>query len=75
MKTRAVSISVQDWSLLVGESKRASQDDFITLSKQMQEQGWIVKNVLLSAQEQVRYILDKKPITQIVKLKDEIIIS
>ncbi|CAA7055002.1 unnamed protein product [Microthlaspi erraticum] len=60
IKRRDVSISVEDWSLLVGESKRASQDDFITLNKQMQEQGWIVKNVLLSAQEQVRYIFDKK---------------
>lgn len=62
MKRRDVSFSdltLQDWSFLTGESKRAAQDDFIILNKQMQEQGWIVKNVLLSAQEQVRYIFDK----------------
>ncbi|ESQ46289.1 hypothetical protein EUTSA_v10000206mg [Eutrema salsugineum] len=51
-------LTLQDWSLLEGESKRAARDDFIELNKQMQEQGWIVKNVLLSAEEQVRYIFD-----------------
>lgn len=62
IKRRDVSLSdltLQDWSLLTGESKRAARDDIITLNRQMQEQGWIVKNVLLSAEEQVRYTFDK----------------
>lgn len=52
-------LTLQDWSLLAGESKVAAQDDFTELYKQMQEQGWVVKNVLLSAEEQVRYIFDQ----------------
>ncbi|KAG7641801.1 Root UVB sensitive family [Arabidopsis suecica] len=52
-------LTLQDWTLLTRESKRAARDDFIALNKQMQEQGWIVKNVLLSAEEQIRYIFDK----------------
>ncbi|XP_010472341.1 PREDICTED: protein root UVB sensitive 4-like [Camelina sativa] len=52
-------LTPQDWSLLTGESKLAARDDSITLNKQMQEQGWIVKNVLLSAEEQIRYIFHK----------------
>ncbi|CAH8353782.1 unnamed protein product [Eruca vesicaria subsp. sativa] len=52
-------LTLQDWSLLAGESKLATRDDFTELYKQMQEQGWIVKNVLLSAEEQVRYIFDQ----------------
>ncbi|CAN7136790.1 unnamed protein product [Brassica rapa subsp. narinosa] len=56
---RRDDLTLQDWSLLVGESKLAARDDFTELYKQMQEQGWIVKNVLLSAEEQVRYIFDQ----------------
>ncbi|KAJ0260410.1 Protein root UVB sensitive 4 [Hirschfeldia incana] len=57
-------LTLQDWSLLEGESKVAARDDFNELYKQMQEQGWIVKNVLLSAEEQVRYIFDQhRPLT------------
>ncbi|KAG2308155.1 hypothetical protein Bca4012_082808 [Brassica carinata] len=52
-------LSLQDWSFLAGESKVAARDDFTEMYKQMQEQGWIVKNVLLSAEEQVRYIFDQ----------------
>nr|AAC23762.1 hypothetical protein [Arabidopsis thaliana] len=52
-------LTLQDWTLLTRESKRAARDDNIALNKQMQEQGWIVKNVLLSAEEQIRYIFDK----------------
>ncbi|KAL1219080.1 Protein root UVB sensitive 4 [Cardamine amara subsp. amara] len=62
IKRRGISFSdltLQDWSLLAEESKRAAQDDITALNKQMQEQGWIVKNVLLSAEEQVRYIFEK----------------
>ncbi|CAN6840325.1 unnamed protein product [Brassica oleracea] len=56
---RTDNLTLQDWSLLAGESKLAARDDFTELYKQMQEQGWIVKNVLLSAEEQVRYIFDQ----------------
>ncbi|CAN8284011.1 unnamed protein product [Cochlearia groenlandica] len=56
----------QDWSLLTGESKLAARDDFVVLNNQMQQEGWIVKNVLLSAEEQVRYVYDE---TQSVKTK------
>lgn len=56
---RTDNLMLQDWSLLAGESKLAARDDFTELYKQMQEQGWIVKNVLLSAEEQVRYIFDQ----------------
>lgn len=59
LDTSFSDLTLQDWSLLVGESKRTARDDFIALNKQMQQQGWIVKNVLLSAEEQVRYIFDK----------------
>ncbi|KAF8051830.1 hypothetical protein N665_1662s0003 [Sinapis alba] len=52
-------LTLQDWSSLAGESRVAARDDFTELYKQMQEQGWIVKNVLLSAEEQVRYIFDQ----------------
>ncbi|CAF1860963.1 protein root UVB sensitive 4-like [Brassica napus] len=56
---RTDNLTLQDWSLLAGDSKLAARDDFTELYKQMQEQGWIVKNVLLSAEEQVRYIFDQ----------------
>ena len=56
---RTDNLTLQDWSLLAGESKLAARDDSTELYKQMQEQGWIVKNVLLSAEEQVRYIFDQ----------------
>lgn len=58
IKRRDVSLSdltLQDWSLL----NKIARDDVITLNRQMQEQGWIVKNVLLRAEEQVRYTFDK----------------
>lgn len=47
--------TMEDWSVIVENSKRSAERDVSNLIDQMVEMGWMVKNILLSTQEQIRY--------------------
>ncbi|KAL5557183.1 hypothetical protein UlMin_039419 [Ulmus minor] len=44
-----------EWFKLVEECKKLARDDMSLLNEQMLGQGWAMKNILLSTQEQARY--------------------
>lgn len=46
---------MQDWSVIVENAKKSAERDVSNLINQMVEMGWMVKTILLSTQEQIRY--------------------
>lgn len=46
---------VREWFKVVEDSKQSAQRDLNLLSEEMLRLGWTVKNILLSAEEQVKY--------------------
>ncbi|GFQ01927.1 protein root UVB sensitive 4 [Phtheirospermum japonicum] len=56
LETRGSSSSVlEEWLVLLEESKRCAQADIDLLIGKMPELGWSCRNVLLSSREQARY--------------------
>lgn len=46
---------VREWFKVVEDSKQSAQRDLNLLNEEMLRLGWTVKNILLSAEEQVKY--------------------
>ncbi|CAN6447683.1 unnamed protein product [Victoria cruziana] len=51
-------ISTKDWFKMVEESRKFAERSVGLLTEEMQNSGWIVKNILLNSQEQVRFSLE-----------------
>lgn len=51
----ASNSSLEDWPVIVEDCKRCAERDIGNLIEQMVGMGWVVKNILLSKQEQGRY--------------------
>ncbi|OIW01270.1 hypothetical protein TanjilG_10431 [Lupinus angustifolius] len=47
--------ALSDWSEILEDSKKFAEGDLSNLIDKMVEMGWVVKSILLSTQEQVRY--------------------
>ncbi|KAK2360672.1 protein root UVB sensitive [Trifolium repens] len=47
--------TLDDWFVIVEDGKRSAERDITNLIEQMVGMGWVVKNILLSKQEQARY--------------------
>ncbi|XP_068487532.1 protein root UVB sensitive 4 isoform X1 [Phaseolus vulgaris] len=54
-ESNASDSTMEDWSVIVENAKRSAERDVSNLIDQMVEMGWMVKNILLSTQEQIRY--------------------
>jgi len=54
-ENNASDSTMEDWSIIVENAKRSAERDVSNLIDQMVEMGWMVKNILLSTQEQIRY--------------------
>ncbi|TKY66104.1 root UVB sensitive 4 [Spatholobus suberectus] len=54
-ESNASDSTMEDWSVVVEDAKRFAEGDLSNLIEQMLGMGWMVKNILLSAQEQTRY--------------------
>ncbi|RDX74292.1 Protein root UVB sensitive 4, partial [Mucuna pruriens] len=54
-ESHASDSTMEDWSVIVEDAKRSAERDMSNLIEQMLEMGWMVKNILLSTQEQTRY--------------------
>ncbi|XP_047167902.1 protein root UVB sensitive 4 isoform X4 [Vigna umbellata] len=54
-ENNASDSTMEDWSVIVENGKRSAERDVSNLIDQMVEMGWMVKNILLSTQEQIRY--------------------
>ncbi|XP_031480332.1 protein root UVB sensitive 4 isoform X2 [Nymphaea colorata] len=48
----------KDWFKMVGESRKFAERSIGLLTEEMKKSGWIVKNVLLNSQEQIRFSLE-----------------
>ncbi|KAK7292964.1 hypothetical protein RJT34_15823 [Clitoria ternatea] len=46
---------LEDWSVIVENGRRYAERDISNLIEHMLEMGWVVKSILLSTQEQIRY--------------------
>lgn len=46
---------LKEWFKLLEECKQRAQADLSSLNERILELGWVVKNILLSKQEQARY--------------------
>ncbi|GAU21800.1 hypothetical protein TSUD_176450 [Trifolium subterraneum] len=51
----ASNSTLEDWFVIVEDGKRSAERDITNLIEQMVGMGWVVKNILLSKQEQARY--------------------
>ncbi|KAK2398850.1 protein root UVB sensitive [Trifolium repens] len=51
----ASNTTLEDWFVIVEDGKRSAERDLTNLIEQMVGMGWVVKNILLSKQEQARY--------------------
>lgn len=54
-ESNASDSTMEDWSVIVENAKRSAERDVSNLIDQMVEMGWMVKNILLSTKEQIRY--------------------
>lgn len=54
-ENNASNSALEDWSAIVEDGKRSAERDVTNLIEQMVGMGWVVKNILLSKQEQARY--------------------
>ncbi|XP_061367025.1 protein root UVB sensitive 4 [Gastrolobium bilobum] len=54
-ESNASNSTLDDWSLIVEDSKMCAERDLSNLIEQMLKMGWVVKSILLSTQEQARY--------------------
>ena len=54
-ENNASDSTMQDWSVIVENAKKSAERDVSNLINQMVEMGWMVKTILLSTQEQIRY--------------------
>lgn len=54
-ENNASNSALEDWSVIVEDGKRYAERDVTNLIDQMVGMGWVVKNILLSKQEQARY--------------------
>ncbi|KAG5138727.1 hypothetical protein JHK82_023458 [Glycine max] len=54
-ESHASDSTMEDWSVIVEDAKRSTERDMSNLIEQMVGKGWMVKNILLSTQEQTRY--------------------
>lgn len=54
-ESNAPDSTMEDWSIIVEDAKRSAERDLSKLIEQMLGMGWMVKNILLSTQEQTRY--------------------
>ncbi|XP_020232519.1 protein root UVB sensitive 4 [Cajanus cajan] len=54
-ESNASDSTMEDWSIIVEDAKRSAERDLSKLIEQMLGMGWMVKNILLSTQEQTRY--------------------
>ncbi|KAL2336859.1 hypothetical protein Fmac_011305 [Flemingia macrophylla] len=51
----ATDSTMEDWPVIVEDAKKSAEKDVSDLIEQMLGMGWMVKNILLSTQEQTRY--------------------
>lgn len=54
-ENNASNSPLEDWSVIVEDGKKYAERDVTNLIDQMVGMGWVVKNILLSKQEQARY--------------------
>lgn len=47
--------ALEEWPVIVEDCKRCAENDIGNLIEQMVGMGWVVKNILLSKEEQGRY--------------------
>ncbi|MQL75025.1 hypothetical protein Taro_007401 [Colocasia esculenta] len=55
--TSSEDLLLAEWFNVVDDSKKRSIEEFPMLLEEIRKTGWVVKNILLSSQEQTRYIL------------------
>ncbi|KAI4332305.1 hypothetical protein L6164_017227 [Bauhinia variegata] len=54
-ESNASNSAHKEWSIIIEDSKRAAKKDLSNLIEQLCEKGWIVKSILLTKPEQIRY--------------------
>ncbi|XP_028215397.1 protein root UVB sensitive 4-like isoform X3 [Glycine soja] len=54
-ESHASDSTMEDWFVIVEDAKKSAERDTSNLIEQMVGKGWMVKNILLSTQEQTRY--------------------
>ncbi|KAK7395371.1 hypothetical protein VNO78_15923 [Psophocarpus tetragonolobus] len=54
-ESNASDSTMEDWSIIVEDAKKSAERDLSNLIEQMVGKGWMLKNILLSKQEQTRY--------------------